>query len=121
MGGRTEALLRFLHRATRFLHADGYAAMRARLRGLQWDLGAGFQSELREGERESSLTISRCFYHSLFDAAGQPQLAGACCCSLDRVWFEAPSRGVQAGRSTAISEGDPCCRFYVKRTGASQS
>ena len=52
MGGRTAALLRFLLAATKFLQRDGYAALTARLHGLQWDMGAGFASQLQLGDRE---------------------------------------------------------------------
>jgi hypothetical protein len=64
---------------------------------------------------QSSLTIKRCFYHSVFVEAGQPQLAATCCCSQDKVWFETAFKGVEAGRSAAISSGDSCCRFFVRR------
>lgn len=54
----------------------------------------------------------------LFAEAGQPHLAACCCCSQDRVWFEAVQYpGVEAGREAAISAGDPCCRFVVRRRG----
>ncbi|KAI3434816.1 hypothetical protein D9Q98_002873 [Chlorella vulgaris] len=115
MGGRTEVLLRLLQAATKFLHRDGYVALTARLRGLQTDLGSGFASQLELGSQESSLTIKRCFYHSVFVEAGQPQLAATCCCSQDKVWFETAFKGVEAGRSAAISSGDSCCRFFVRR------
>ncbi|PRW58067.1 2-amino-thiazoline-4-carboxylic acid hydrolase [Chlorella sorokiniana] len=122
MGGRTHALLRFLLRATKFLHRDGYAALSARLRGLQWDLGRGFETELQLGLRESTLTITRCFYHDLFSEVGQPQLAACCCCSQDKVWFEsAHYKGVEAGRTAAISTGDPHCCFRVRRLGAAEA
>ena len=52
MGGRTAALLRFLLAVTKFLQRDGYAALTARLRGLQWDMGAGFASQLQLGDSE---------------------------------------------------------------------
>ena len=151
MGGRTTPLLRFLLRATRPLHRDGYASLAARLAGLQGDLGAGFDTVLQRGQDEvrrlggrwllaasmstecqlnmlvsiyrfnhllqSSLTVRRCLYHQLFSAAGQPQLSAACCCSLDAVWFDAAHYpGVAAaGRTAAISAGDECCRFEVRR------
>ncbi|KAL4434110.1 hypothetical protein ABPG75_000551 [Micractinium tetrahymenae] len=115
MGGRTSALLRFLLAATKFLHRDGYAAMTARLRGLRTDLGQGFAAELELGESESSLTISRCLYHDIFESEGQPQLSICCCCTQDQIWFEPKYRGVEAGRTSAISYGDPCCRFSVRR------
>ncbi|KAL4446779.1 hypothetical protein ABPG77_008023 [Micractinium sp. CCAP 211/92] len=115
MGGRTSSLLRFLLAATKFLHRDGYAAMTARLRGLRADLGQGFAAQVVLGEEESSLTITRCLYHDVFEAEGQPQLAACCCCTQDQVWFEPKYRGVEAGRTSAISAGDPCCRFSVRR------
>ena len=31
---------------------DGYAALSARLRGLQWDLGRGFETQLQLGPQE---------------------------------------------------------------------
>lgn len=40
------------------------------------------------------------------------------CCSLPcpcQVWFEPRYRGVEAGRTSAISAGHPCCRFSVRR------
>ncbi len=86
MGGRTSSLLRFLLAATKFLHRDGYAAMTARLRGLRADLGQGFAAQVALGEDESSLTITRCLYHDVFEAEGQPQLAACCCCTQDQVW-----------------------------------
>lgn len=115
MGGRTSALLRFLLAATKLLHRDGYAAMTSRLRGLRADLGRGFAAQLAVGEGEASLTITRCLYHDIFAAQGQPQLAACCCCTQDQVWFEPRYRGVEAGRTSAISAGDPCCRFSVRR------
>lgn len=33
---------------------------------------------------QSTLAITRCFYHELFSEAGQPQLAACCCCSQDQ-------------------------------------
>ena len=68
---------------------------------------------------QSRLVISRCFYHDLFSDAGQPQLAAACCCSLDRVWLETPFRGVTAGRTEAISAGNKRCCFTVRRQAPS--
>lgn len=85
MGGRTSALLRFLLAATKLLHRDGYAAMTSRLRGLRADLGRGFAAQLAVGEGEASLTITRCLYHDIFAAQGQPQLAACCCCTQDQV------------------------------------
>ncbi len=41
-----------------------------RLKGLQWDYGRGFASNLQLGQDESSLTISSCFYHSLYSEVG---------------------------------------------------
>jgi hypothetical protein len=73
------------------------------------------QSPARPPRLQSRLVISRCFYHDLFSDAGQPQLAAACCCSLDRVWFETPFRGVAAGCTEAISAGDQRCCFTVRR------
>ena len=65
---------------------------------------------------QSSLTISRCLYVEVFAEEGAPQLAAACCCSQDRVWLEAAQyRGVQAGRTAAISAGDPHCCYVVRR------
>lgn len=52
-----------------------------RLRGLQWDYGRGFTSDLALGEREATLTITSCFYHGIFEAEGQPQLTACTCCS----------------------------------------
>lgn len=54
MGGRTQAALRVLLKATRFLHRDGYAVLASRLRGLQWDLGRGWEARLDLGERDVS-------------------------------------------------------------------
>ena len=56
MGGRTASLLRFLLAATKLLHRDGYAALTARLSGLQSDMGAGFASQLQLGGSE----VRRC-------------------------------------------------------------
>ncbi|PSC72984.1 hypothetical protein C2E20_3605 [Micractinium conductrix] len=99
MGGRTVALLRFLLRATKWMHRDGYAVLASRLRGLQMDLGSSFQTELQRGEVESSLTITRCIYHDIFSAEGKPQLAFTSCCSQDKVWFEHPAPHVEAAIS----------------------
>lgn len=87
MGGKTAAALRFLLKATKFLHRDGYATLAGRLRGLQMDWGAGFESRMEQGEAESSLTITRCLYNDLFTQEGKPQLAGCCCCSQDQVRY----------------------------------
>lgn len=56
-----------------------------RLRGLQWDYGRGFTSDLALGEQEASLTITSCFYHGIFEAEGQPQLTACTCCSQVRL------------------------------------
>lgn len=56
-----------------------------RLRGLQLDMGRGFETELELGSQGASLTVLRCFYHDLFAAEGTPQLTACSCCSQDQV------------------------------------
>lgn len=57
MGGRTQTALRLLLRATQWLHRDGYAALAGRLRGLQLDMGQGFESSLELGADEVSRRV----------------------------------------------------------------
>lgn len=45
-------MLRFMLKATKWLHRDGYAALAARLRGLQLDMGRGFATQLQQGPEE---------------------------------------------------------------------
>lgn len=66
MGGRTQALLRFLLRATRPLQRDGYATLTGRLRGLQLDMGRGFDSSLELGQAE----VRRCCVLGRFNGGG---------------------------------------------------
>jgi hypothetical protein len=61
------ALLQLMHAATLSLQSN-------RLRGLQWDYGRGFASSLQLGQEESSLTISSCFYHTIFSEVGSGEL-----------------------------------------------
>eukprot|EP00887_Chlorella_sp_A99_P003566 scaffold7.g3566.t1 len=115
-GARTSAVLAWGLRLTKWMQPDGFAALCARLRGLQADYGAGFGSQLHVGESDAWLTITSCFYRELFEAEGVPQLAAACCCSQDRVWLEGPHySGVRAGLEESQAAGDPCCCFRVEK------
>ncbi len=84
MGGRTTALLRFLLRATKFMHRDGYSVLSARLRGLQWDMGAGFESQLELGHDEvgvGTACLPACLCASLLHVR-HALLALQCLCTL---------------------------------------
>ncbi len=86
MGDQTSPLLRFLLRYTLYLSFDPYASTAHRLRMLQLDYGNGFRTSLAKGPDAAELTVSACFYQSLFAEEGLPQLTGCCCCSQDSVW-----------------------------------
>jgi len=99
-----------------WLQRDSYTSLVNRLRALEIDYGKGFKTEFTHGPEQSSLQISSCFYHTIFELEEVPQLTSACCCSQDRVWLEgAPRRKVISGLESSIAQGDACCLFLVKK------
>ncbi len=115
---------RFLLQATRFFHADPYAALLARLRSLQLDYGEAFHSELIEtGGTVAELRIHSCLYADIFaeEGASGASLLACCCCSQDKVWIEgvqfSSARGalVESRSSGTFRAGGSCC-FRVERT-----
>jgi hypothetical protein len=117
MGAKTTPALVFMMKMVAWMQRDGYNALVNRLRALKVDYGKGFITELEQGPTRSSLLITSCFYHTVFELEDVPQLTAACCCSQDKVWLEGVKRkGVVAGLEDSIAQGDGCCRFYVEKT-----
>ena len=85
-GGQVSPLFRFMLQATLYLSLDPYKSSARRLRLLQKEYGAAFETELCETATSLQLEVNKCFYNELFAAEGKPQLTRTTCCRQDIVW-----------------------------------
>lgn len=71
-------------------------------------------SESLDADRDSfKYVISRCEFHELANALGQPELASVFCAG-DGLFFEREVPGAVFERPTTIASGGSCCDFRIR-------
>jgi hypothetical protein len=117
-GKESQSVLNPLQRMAFWLSRDKFAMVANRLKLLEMDYGGAFETDFKEGEAESKLSVRSCFYHRLFSAEGAPELTQSCCCSVDTIWFQGIENQtrdeVTFERTSSISQGDKTCQLIVR-------
>ena len=104
---------------------DPYARMARSLRLLRHDYGDdgfSFDEEVENGADGSEirrvLRVTRCLYRDVLDEEQIPSgVLEACCCSVDKLWFEAMADGAKGRvnfKLTTCSD-DGSCSFHLQR------
>lgn len=116
-GNESSSVINPLQRIAMWLSKDRLAMAAKRLRLLKLDYGDAFDIEYKETEGvESKIRISTCFYGEFFGDEGAPELTRACCCSVDKNWFECiEDDQIRFLMSSSIAEGDSSCQMVIKR------
>ena len=108
---------------------DPYARMARSLRLLRHDYGDdgfSFDEEVENGadgnEIRRVLRVTRCLYRDVLDEEEVPSgVLDACCCSVDKLWFEAMAAGAKGRvnfKLTSCSD-DGSCSFHLQRPSRS--
>eukprot|EP00889_Picochlorum_renovo_P004455 jgi/Picre1/31485/NNA_006837.t1 len=116
-GGKTTPVLEFLLKMTSILHRDAYKTLQGRLRGLQSDYGAGFQTTLACDPNISTLKVHDCLYDRILTKENKRNLLSCCCCSQDKLWLLHTTSGsmCHAELLSSKAEGDDECTFFVRQ------
>ena len=104
---------------------DPYARIARSLRLLRHDYGDdgfSFDEEVENGADGSEvrrvLRVTRCLYRDVLDEEDIPSgVLEACCCSVDKLWFEAMADGAKGRvnfKLTTCSD-DGSCSFHLQR------
>ncbi|KAK9827940.1 hypothetical protein WJX74_010442 [Apatococcus lobatus] len=116
VGGHVSPFFRFMLRSTLYLSPDPFKSTARRLRLLQMEYGSAFQTAMHESDSSLELAVDRCFYRSLFEAEGAPQLTRTCCCSQDVVWFQnLEAHGIGFEHQPGLAAGQSSCCLRIQR------
>ena len=108
-----------LDRVALWMSRDKFAMLSKRLKLLKMDYGDSFDIEYSEGEHETRLKVTSCFYENIFQEEKVPELTRSCCCSVDKLWFEGINMKkdvkVTFEQNASIADGDATCELVVKK------